>query len=35
MPKGFIYGSNTNSEWMTKTDLETWIDTHKNYIGKI
>jgi UDP-N-acetylglucosamine 4,6-dehydratase/5-epimerase len=35
VPKGFIYGSNTNSEWMTNTDLETWIDKHKNYIGKI
>tara|TARA_B110000967_G_C18841461_1_gene539585 strand:+ start:647 stop:1648 length:1002 start_codon:yes stop_codon:yes gene_type:complete len=35
VPKGFIYGSNTNSEWMTNADLETWIDTHKNYIGKI
>ena len=33
--KGFIYGSNTNSEWMTNADLEKWIDTHKNYIGKI
>ena len=35
VPQGFVYASNTNSEWMTNTDLETWIDTYKNHIGKI
>ena len=35
VPKGFVYASNTNSEWMTKADLEAWIHAHKNYIGKI
>ena len=31
----FIYSSDTNSEWMTKSDLRKWIDANKNYIGKI
>ena len=35
VPKGFIYDSSTNSEWMTNAELETWISTHKNFIGKI
>ena len=35
VPKGFIYDSSTNSEWMTNVELETWISTNKNYIGKI
>ena len=35
VPKGFVYASNTNSEWMTKLDLKKWIDRHKNHIGKI
>tara|TARA_B110000259_G_scaffold52545_1_gene61807 strand:- start:3705 stop:4016 length:312 start_codon:yes stop_codon:yes gene_type:complete len=35
VPQGFVYASNTNSEWMANTDLETWIDTYKNHIGKI
>jgi UDP-N-acetylglucosamine 4,6-dehydratase/5-epimerase len=35
VPKGFIYASNTNSKWMTKADLEAWINTCQNFIGKI
>jgi UDP-N-acetylglucosamine 4,6-dehydratase/5-epimerase len=34
VPEGFVYASNTNSEWMTKEQLLTWLDTNKNYIGK-
>ena len=32
---GFTYSSDSNSEWMTKTDLQLWLDTNKNYIGTI
>ena len=33
--EGFVYSSDKNSEWMTKSDLQKWIDANKNYIGKI
>ena len=33
--KGFTYSSNENSEWMTKADLQAWIKSNKEYIGKI
>ena len=33
--EGFIYSSDKNLEWMTKSDLQKWIDTNKDYIGKI
>jgi UDP-N-acetylglucosamine 4,6-dehydratase len=32
--EGFVYASNTNSKWMTKEQLRTWLDTNKNYIGR-
>tara|TARA_B100001287_G_C22682644_1_gene531370 strand:+ start:1218 stop:2219 length:1002 start_codon:yes stop_codon:yes gene_type:complete len=35
VPKNFIYKSETNSEWMTKNDLNTWINNNRDYIGKI
>jgi len=35
VPEGLVYSSDTNSEWMTKSDLQKWIDINKNYIGKI
>ena len=35
VPKGFIYDSSSNKDWMTKADLKKWISTHKNYIGNI
>ena len=35
VPEDFIYSSDNNSEWMTKSDLKKWIDENKNYIGKI
>jgi len=35
VPEGFIYASNTNSEWMTKSELQKWMDTNKNYLNKI
>jgi UDP-N-acetylglucosamine 4,6-dehydratase (inverting) len=35
VPQGFVYASDTNSEWMTKQNLQTWIDENQNYIGKL
>ena len=35
VPDGFIYSSDNNSEWMTKSELQKWIDANQNYIGKI
>ena len=32
---GFNYSSDKNKEWMTKTDLQAWVDSNKDYIGKI
>ena len=33
--EGFSYCSDNNSEWMTKSELKTWIDVNQNYIDKI
>ena len=33
--EGLVYSSDKNSEWMTKSDLQKWIDINQNYIGKI
>jgi UDP-N-acetylglucosamine 4,6-dehydratase (inverting) len=33
--KNFVYKSDTNTSWMTKTDLKKWINNNHNYIGKI
>jgi len=30
VPEGFVYSSENNQEWMTKKDLQKWIDTNKN-----
>ena len=35
VPEGFIYASDNNPEWMTKSVLKKWIDRNKDYIGKI
>ena len=35
VPEGFIYSSDNNSEWMSNTELEKWIDLNENLIGKI
>ena len=31
----FSYKSDNNLEWMTKSDLQNWIDKNKEYIGNI
>jgi len=33
--EGFFYSSNSNSQWMTKSDLKKWISVNKDYVGKI
>ena len=33
--EGFKYTSDNNTEWMTNSDLKRWLDTNKDYIGKI
>lgn len=33
--EGFVYSSDTNSDWMTDSDLLSWIDRNKPHIGKI
>ena len=35
VPEGFIYSSDNNRDWMTKSDLQKWIDANQSYIGKI
>ena len=35
VPEGFIYSSDNNKEWMTKSDLQKWIEENQNHIGKI
>ena len=34
VPKGFVYSSDSNKDWMTKSELKKWIDMNKNYIGR-
>ena len=33
--EGFVYSSDNNKEWMTKNDLQKWISSNKNFIGKL
>ena len=33
--ENFVYDSNTNNKWMTKTTLKKWIDKYRSVIGKI
>ena len=32
---GFVYNSENNSKWMTKTELKKWIYKNQNNIGKV
>ena len=32
---GFVYNSENNSKWMTKTELKKWIYKNQNKIGKV
>ena len=33
--EGFVYSSDSNREWMTKSDLQKWIDQNQDCFGKI
>jgi UDP-N-acetylglucosamine 4,6-dehydratase (inverting) len=35
VPDGFVYASDTNTEWMTDTDLSAWIGANYEDIGQI
>lgn len=35
VPEGFSYTSNTNSEWMTPSELNAWIEANREKIGNI
>ncbi|KHJ52833.1 UDP-4-dehydro-6-deoxy-2-acetamido-D-glucose 4-reductase [Vreelandella venusta] len=35
VPEGFVYSSDNNAEWMTDSDLQAWIDKHREKIGCI
>lgn len=35
VPEGFIYASDSNSEWMTDTQLQAWIERNHEKIGSI
>ena len=35
VPKGFIYSSENNKEWMKRSELQNWINLNKKNIGKI
>ncbi|WP_028304748.1 UDP-N-acetylglucosamine 4,6-dehydratase (inverting) [Oceanospirillum maris] len=35
VPEGFIYASDTNSEWMSDEDLQCWISDNHEKIGSI
>lgn len=35
VPTDFVYASDNNAEWMTDSDLETWIQSNHDKIGKI
>ena len=35
VPEGFVYASDTNSEWMTDSDLRTWIASHEARLGEL
>ena len=33
--EGFVYSSDNNNEWMTKSELQCWIEKHREKIGQI
>lgn len=35
VPEGFVYSSDSNDEWMSKLQLQAWLDTNRNRIGRI
>ncbi|MBM3990809.1 MAG: UDP-N-acetylglucosamine 4,6-dehydratase (inverting) [Planctomycetes bacterium] len=35
VPEGFVYSSDTNSEWMSDEELQAWIEANRKKIGVI
>lgn len=35
VPEGFVYASDTNTEWMADEDLKAWIEANREKIGSI
>ena len=35
VPEDFMYCSDNNPDWMTKSDFQNWINANKNYFGKV
>jgi UDP-N-acetylglucosamine 4,6-dehydratase (inverting) len=35
VPEGFVYASDSNTEWMSDDALRAWIDAHRDKIGAI
>ena len=35
VPEGFVYASDSNSEWMSEAELQAWIDANHAKIGSI
>ncbi len=35
VPEGFVYSSDNNTEWLSKTEMQKWINDNLNYISKI
>ncbi|MBN3050259.1 UDP-N-acetylglucosamine 4,6-dehydratase (inverting) [Pectobacterium brasiliense] len=35
VPEGFVYSSDNNPEWMSKSDLQVWIEKNQHKIGSI
>jgi UDP-N-acetylglucosamine 4,6-dehydratase (inverting) len=35
VPEGFVYASDNNPEWMSDSDLQTWIEFNREKIGSI
>ena len=35
LPNNFIYSSDRNLEWMTKSELQKWIKVNQNFINKL
>tara|TARA_B110000971_G_scaffold216882_1_gene252704 strand:- start:1523 stop:1753 length:231 start_codon:yes stop_codon:yes gene_type:complete len=35
VPDGFVYSGDSNAHWVTKNDLQTWVDANINYVGNI
>jgi UDP-N-acetylglucosamine 4,6-dehydratase len=35
VPENFVYASDNNAEWMSNTELQTWIDVNYEKIGSI